>query len=72
DDKKSDIDLLIIGKNKYLNLEKFTDKINKEITSHIFSWSEWNENAKKNKAYYLDVITYGIPIYGELPIVRWK
>jgi|SRR3989344_3828258 len=72
DDKKSDIDLLVIGKEKHLNLEKFADKISKEITLHVFSWSEWNENAKKNKAYYLDVIAYGIPIYGELPIVRWK
>lgn len=72
DDKKSDIDFLIIGKEKYLNLEKFEEKFGKEITLHIFSWSEWNKNAEDNKAFYFEIITYGIPLYGELPLVKWK
>lgn len=72
DSKESDIDILIIGKEKYLDLKKFEEKIGNEITLHIFSWSEWNENAEHNKAFYFDVISYGVPLHGEVPLVKWK
>lgn len=72
DDKQSDIDILIIGKEKSLNLNKFEEKIGKEITLHIFSWSEWNKQEEENRAFYLEVILYGIPLYGELPLAKWK
>ncbi|MFH1505878.1 MAG: nucleotidyltransferase domain-containing protein [archaeon] len=69
DDENSDIDILIIGKKKYLDLSKFQER---HITTHIFSWSEWNKTAKNNTAFYYEVTTYGIPLYGELPIIKWK
>ena len=72
DDENSDVDILIIGKEKYLNLKKFEEKIGKDITLHIFSWSEWNKQAVENKAFYSDIIIYGIPMYGELPFTQWK
>ena len=72
DDKNSDIDILIIGKEKYLDLVKFEEKIDKEITLRIFSWSEWNKQATENKAFYSDVISHGIPLNGELPLIQWK
>lgn len=72
DSKESDVDILVIGKEKYLNLEKIEEKLDKKINLHILSWSEWNKNAENNKAFYFDVITYGIPLYGELPLVKWK
>ena len=72
DDKNSDVDALIIGKEKHLDLKKFEEKIGKDITLYIFSWSEWNQQAIKNKAFYSDVISYGIPLYGELPLAKWK
>ena len=72
DDKQSDVDILIIGKEKYLNLEKFEEIIGKDITLHIFSWSEWNKQAVENKAFYSDVTSYGITLYGELPLTKWK
>lgn len=72
DEKKSDVDILVIGKEKYLSLDKFEEKIRKNITLHIFSWSEWNKKAKQDKAFYYGVTGYGIPLYGELPLVKWK
>lgn len=72
DDKKSDVDILIIGKEKYINLGEFKEKINKEVTLHIFSWSEWNKKAKQDKAFYFEIISHSIPLYGELPLVKWK
>jgi hypothetical protein len=72
DDGNSDVDLLIIGKDKRLDPSRFEDKIGKRITTHIFSWSEWNRQAVRNRAFYSDVISHGIPLYGERPIVLWK
>ena len=72
DDKNSDVDILIIGKDKYLDLDKFEEKIDKEITLHIFSWSEWNQQTIENAAFYSDVIIHGITLHGELPLIKWK
>jgi predicted nucleotidyltransferase len=72
-DEKSDMDLLIIGKKKksgYPDLNDFKNKLSMEITMHLFSWDEWNEQAKENKAFYSDIIKYGIPLYGELPLIK--
>ena len=71
-DDKSDVDIAIIGKEKYLDLSEFESKINREITLHFFSWSEWNKKAKKDSPFYYEIINHGIPLYGELPLVKWK
>jgi len=71
DDKKSDIDLLIIGqKPKIINLSKFESLLKREIKPIIMKWSDWKEKSKKDKAFYLDVITSGIVLYGNLPVVE--
>jgi len=72
EDSNSDIDIVIIGKQKNLNLDKFEEKLNREIAPHFFSWSEWNEKAKKDNPFYYEVINHGIPLYGELPLAKWK
>lgn len=64
---ESDVDILIIGKNKHLNLEKFEKKLNRDINYHIFSWSSWKTKAEKDKPFYYEVIIHGIPLFGELP-----
>ena len=69
DDRKSDVDLIIIGKEKHLPLSAFEEKIGKKINEHTFLWSRWNKEAKINRAFYFDVIAHGIPLHGELPIV---
>lgn len=70
DDENSDIDIVVIGKEKDLSLSEIRKKLNKEINLHAFLWSEWNKQADTNKAFYFDVITYGIPLYGELPVIK--
>ncbi len=72
DDKKSDVDILVIGKEKHLNLNKIEEIIGKEITLHISSWSKWNKKAKVDKAFYFEIISHGIVLYGGVPIVKWK
>lgn len=70
DDENSDIDIVVIGKEKNFSLAEARKKLGKEINLHVLLWSEWNKQADTNKAFYFDVITYGIPLYGELPIVK--
>ena len=72
DSGESDIDILIIGKKKYLSLNEFEDKLDKEITLHFFSWSEWNDKAKKDNPFYYEIINHGVALYGELPLTKWK
>jgi predicted nucleotidyltransferase len=72
DTDESDIDILIIGKQKHLNLSGFEDKLKKEITLHFFSWSEWNSKAKEDHPFYYEIINHGIALYGELPLTKWK
>jgi hypothetical protein len=72
DDAKSDVDILVIGKGKQKDLSKFENKIGKDIIMHEFSWSEWNMQARQNTAFYSDIVAYGIPLFGERPVVLWK
>jgi predicted nucleotidyltransferase len=70
DSEESDVDIAIIGKEKNLTLTEFEKKMKREITLHFFSWSEWNTQIKENSPFYYDVINSGIPLHGELPIIR--
>lgn len=62
DSEESDIDILIIGKQKNLNLKEFENRMDKEITLHFFSWSEWNEKAKEDHPFYYEIINHGIAL----------
>ena len=71
DDKNSDLDLLVIGhRTNKLEFSKFESKIGRKIRPIILKWTEWKKESEKNKAFYLEVITQGIPLYGDLPVVR--
>lgn len=70
DNQESDVDILVIGKEKKLNLTKFEEKIGKTINIHTFTWGEWNKKAKEDSPFYYESVIYGIPLYGELPIVK--
>lgn len=67
-DEKSDIDLLAIAPQKK-EVAGLTEHLGRETSLTIFSPSEWAEQAKKNKAFYTDVITEGIVLFGTRPVV---
>jgi predicted nucleotidyltransferase len=69
DDKKGDMDLVVIGQDKFFECYDFEKKIGKKIEVHSHSWKNWKKQAKENRAFYLDVVTHGISLYGELPVV---
>lgn len=70
DDSKSDLDILIIGQRKKIDITKFENKLRRQINLLTLKWSEWREHAKKDKAFYKEIITNGIVLYGNLPVVE--
>ena len=70
DDEKSDLDLLVIGQRKKIDLSDFEKKIGREINAVVMRWAEWREHAKNDRAFYRDVITNGIILYGNMPVIE--
>jgi predicted nucleotidyltransferase len=67
----SDIDTLIISRNaikiKPLEAEK---KLRRELSIVKYLYSEWRKKAETDKAFYDRIIVEGIPLYGEMPVVK--
>lgn len=71
DEPKSDIDLLVISrKNVRIKPLRSEKNLKKEVTIICYTMAEWRRKAKEDKPFYDKIITEGIPLYGELPIVR--
>ena len=70
DDTNSDLDLLVIGQSKKIDVSGFENKLKRQINLLAFKWSEWREHANKDKAFYKEIITDGIALYGNLPVVE--
>ncbi len=69
-DEKSDIDLLVISASSKKRNLQLMELLGKETSLMLFTPSEWREQAKKNKAFYIDVITEGIVLFGTRPVVE--
>ena len=71
DGNGSDLDLLVISKNKKeLDLSKFEKKLKREINYSVYSSSEWNKKAGQDRPFYQRILIEGIPLRGELPVVE--
>ncbi len=70
DDYKSDVDIIVIGQKVKIDLGKYEEMFGKEIAVKIYKWSEWKKIAEENKAFYQDIILYGITLLGEKPVVQ--
>jgi len=69
---ESDIDLLAIAPkphNTTALIQELQNRLGKEVTLKVFTPVEWTAQAKENKAYYMDIITEGITLYGNKPVV---
>jgi len=69
DERKSDIDLVCIGDKKTFDLRMYEQILGKEINAHFFSIPEWKKQKQNNKAFYIDIISTGINLIGNMPIV---
>jgi len=71
DDLQSDIDLLIISRKKEkVELSKFEKKFERKINLLAYEPHEWEEKAEKDRAFYKRILTDGIPLQGNLPVVK--
>jgi len=65
------MDLLIVGrKTERFNLNKIEKKIERKATILIYTPHEWEEKAKKDKAFYERILVDGIALQGNLPVVK--
>jgi len=71
DDPGSDVDFLIIGKDKEKGRGvcfSWEKKFDRECNFHIFTLEEWKKQKRENKAFYQEIISTGINLIGEIPI----
>lgn len=68
-DKKSDIDLLVISRQKSKIDFSFTNNLGKETNISLFSLPDWKKKAVENKVFYENVIYDSIVLFGEKPVV---
>lgn len=69
-DEKSDLDLLAISAMKSDVSSVLSKKLGREVNILNFTPAEWNNEAKKNRALYLDIVTEGIVLFGTRPITE--
>lgn len=69
DNLESDIDILCIGKKQELEIYEFEKKLKKEINIHTFSLTQWKKQKLENKAFYQQIISTGVSLIGEIPIL---
>lgn len=68
-DENSDIDLLAVSSSAKKRDIKLMDMLGRETSLTVLKPAEWKEQAKKNKAFYMDIITEGIVLFGTRPVV---
>jgi predicted nucleotidyltransferase len=71
DEPHSDIDLLIIsGRKERMEFSVFEKHLGRKINTLVFEPYEWEEKAKKDRAFYERILIDGIPLQGSLPVVK--
>jgi predicted nucleotidyltransferase len=68
-DKKSDVDILSISLSKSKTTAKLAKHLGRDTNLVDFTPAQWSNQAKTNKAFYLDVITDSVLLYGTKPVV---
>lgn len=69
-DRHSDLDLLIISTAREVETSDIEKKLGIDVNVMNFSRASWTKQAKSNRAFYLDIITEGIVLYGTRPVVE--
>jgi len=69
DDRKSDVDILVIAKKKGADLTRFERKLGRKVNLIVYDSKTWERKAKEDKPFYESVTLGGVALYGELPVV---
>lgn len=68
-DNDSDVDILIISLSKNTPTAEVAKLLKRDVNLINFTPAQWSQQAKTNKAFYLDVILDGIVLYGTKPVM---
>lgn len=69
DDESSDYDILVIARECHLTGSELAAKLGREVNLKRFTLAEWKKGAKANRAFYLEVISSAVPLFGEKPVI---
>ena len=69
-DEESDVDILTISLSKNAPpITELSKLLKRDVNLINFTPAQWSQQAKTNRAFYLDVILDGIVLYGTKPVV---
>ncbi len=69
DDRESDYDFLVIASKCGVKASELSEKLGRETSLQVYDAAGWKRASKQNRAFYLDVISNSIPLYGEKPVI---
>lgn len=69
-ESESDVDILVISLSKNTPTAELAKLLKRDVNLISFTPAQWSQQAKTNKAFYLDVILDGIMLYGTKPVVK--
>ncbi len=69
-DSESDVDILVLSLSKNSPTVELAKILKRDVNLISFTPAQWSQQAKTNKAFYLDVILDGIVLYGLKPVVE--
>lgn len=69
-DENSDVDILTISLDKDKPTAELAELLERDVNLLNFTPAQWSNQAKNNRAFYLDVIIDGILLYGTKPVVE--
>ena len=69
DDLSSDYDFLIIASKCDVKASELSAKLDREASIQVHDAASWKRASKRNRAFYLDVISNSIALYGEKPVI---
>ncbi len=69
DDSESDYDFLLIASGTKVRPHELSEMLGREVNMQRYSISGWKEVSRRNRAFYLEVITNSIALKGEKPVI---
>ena len=69
DDPESDYDFLVIASKCGVKVSELSEKLGREASLQVYDVAGWKRASKQNRAFYLDVISSSISLYGEKPVI---
>jgi len=69
DSPESDYDFLAIAAESDVKALELSEKLGRECNLQVYSVSEWKEASRKNRPFYLEVISNSISLMGEKPVI---